>query len=93
MMGFDKTGSLKANYFIESDGSVTATLNGFDLVINAIDKSTADIELAKELLDYAEDYFSDFQLYYSSVNRKNHFPYILRVLLSKDIDEIKDLFG
>ena len=50
--------------------------------------------LAKELIDYAEEYINDFRLYYNSPNRKNHFPYIYRVLLaSDDLEKVKRLFS
>jgi len=83
--------SFKAVYIREDDGSTTATLDGFDLVVNARDPEQANDELADELIEYAQDYFDQFQLYYSSKNRKQHFPYILRVLLAQDLNEVKGL--
>ncbi len=50
--------------------------------------------LAKELIDYAEEYINDFRFYYNSPNRKNHFPYIYRVLLaSDDLEKVKQMFS
>jgi hypothetical protein len=83
--------TFKANYFNEKDGSITATLEGFNMVVNASDIETVNVELAKSLLEYAEEYFEEFQLYYSSTNRKQHFPYVLRILLSNDLNEVQGL--
>lgn len=83
--------NLKAKYVAEEDGTITAILDGFDLVVSAADQAQARIMLADELVDYAEDYFDQFQLYYNSLNRKEHFPYILRVLLAEDLNEVKEL--
>lgn len=81
----------KVSYMNEDDGSISATLDGFDLVVNGVDKETVDTELATGLLEYAETYFNDFQSFYNSTNRKQHFPYVLRILLSEDLNEIKGL--
>jgi hypothetical protein len=62
-------------------------------VVNAADQEQARNMLAVELVDYAKDYFDQFQLYYNSLNRKEHFPYILRVLLAEDLDEVKELIN
>lgn len=78
-------------YVPEDDGSITASLESFDLAVNAADADQAITALAKELIDYAQDYFDQFQLYFSSANRKQHFPYVLRVLLSESLDEVKGL--
>ncbi len=49
-------------------------------------------KLAKELVEYAKKYMDEFKLYFNSPNRKNHFPYIDRVLpAGNDINNIKSL--
>lgn len=81
----------RAIYISEDDGSITATLEGFDLVVNEPDIEQAHIELTNELIEYSKEYIDNFQLHYSSTNRKQHFPYILRVLLAEDFNEVKGL--
>ena len=89
VIGLLKGYSFKPVYIAEEDGSVTATLEGFDLVINAADRAQAITGLAEELIEYAQEYYDQFQLYFASNNRQQHYPYILRVLLSEDLDEVK----
>lgn len=83
----------KPVFLSEEDGSITATLDGFDLVINAADQAEAITKLAVELVEYAGEYYDKFQLYFNANNRKQHFPYILRVLLAENLDEVKALIN
>ena len=48
-------------------------------------------ELAYQLIDYAEDYYNDFERYNSYSNRKEHSNYILRVLLEDDIESVASM--
>ena len=91
VIGLLKGYRFKPVYIIEEDGSVTATLEGFDLIINAADHAQAITGLAEELIEYAQEYYDQFQLYFASNNRQQHYPYILRVLLAEDLDEVKGL--
>lgn len=78
----------------EGDGSYTGVLNEMDLMVNAGDIESLELEMANELLEYSEEYMNEFALYYGSPNRKNHFPYVYRsILASDDIKKVKDLFS
>ncbi len=83
--------SFKPVFISEEDCSITATLDGFDIVINAADGEEAITKLAEELVEYAMEYYDQFQLYFNANNRKQHFPYVLRVLLAEDLNEVKAL--
>ncbi len=72
----------------ENDGSVTLSLREIDLVDNAPTESEAKLMLAKDILDYATDYYNDFAYWSSAPNRKSHIPYILRAIMLGDIDKI-----
>ena len=77
----------------EDDGSYTGVFKEIDLVINSKNMDSLEAELAKELIEYSEDYMNDFRFYYESSNRKSHFPYVFRTyLLSDDIDKVKKYF-
>ena len=78
----------KVTLINEDDGSVTATLENLDLVVNAENEIAARKAMAEELLNYAKEYFEEFQLYYNSLNRRPHFPYVLKVLIQKDLEGI-----
>jgi len=79
--------TFSANVFKEDNGSVTMSLNEIDLVENGDDEQDALYKLATSILEYAEDYYSDF-LYWSRGDRASHKPYVLKALISNDIIEI-----
>lgn len=82
-----------AKEFMESDGSITLSLNEIDIIANALSHEEALNKLAFELTEYAEEYYSDFEYWYASMNRKSHYPYILRVLSLDDKEKLKELIA
>ena len=72
----------------EEDGSVTLALNEIDLVENDTDESDARARLAAAILEYAENYYSDFSYWSSAPNRASHIPYVLKALFIGDIQKI-----
>jgi len=83
--------TFKAILHHEEDGTVTATLDGFDIVENGDTKEEAIDLIADELMEYANEYQDNFNLYFHSPNRRDHFPYIMHVLAQEDIEEVKRL--
>ncbi|MCG2788881.1 MAG: hypothetical protein L6305_04540 [Actinomycetia bacterium] len=78
----------------EEDGTYTGIFKEIDLMANAADMESLELELARELIEYSEEYINEFGLYYNSPNRKNHFAYIYRTMLaSDDIEKVKKLFS
>lgn len=45
-------------------------------------------DLVSYLVEYAEGYAKELQLYYNAPNRRPHFPYILNVLAQQSVDDI-----
>jgi archaeosine-15-forming tRNA-guanine transglycosylase len=81
----------KAYFIQEEDGTITAGLEDIDLLVNQEDEQAARVALAKELIDYADDYFNNFQLYFQSPNRRSHFPHVLAVLLQNSASGVAEL--
>lgn len=77
-----------ANRLEEDDGSVTLALNEIDLVENGADEDDARLKLASAILEYAEDYYSDFSYWGSAPNRKSHIPYVFKALFIGDVQKI-----
>ncbi len=80
-----------ANAFTENDGSITLSLNEVDIAANGKDQAEALDILARDLQEYAEEYYAEFEYWYASMNRKSHYPYILRVLSTDDKEKLKEL--
>ena len=77
-----------AEKLIEPDGSVTLGLEEIDLAVNGKDEEEAVRKMAEDILEYAEDYYSDFDNWYSAVNRKSHLPYVVKALMLNDVHKI-----
>lgn len=69
-------------------GIIVGTIDGFDLVAQGKTEQEVIRNLAEDLLEYAQDYMNDFKLFYNAPNRKDHYPYVLKILLTSTIDEI-----
>lgn len=74
----------------ESDGSYTAASDNMDLAVNSSDENEALLELADSILEYALEYFDNYQLYSRSPNRKAHLPYVTKAFLLDDALKIKE---
>jgi hypothetical protein len=56
---------------------------------NAESENLALDALAASVIDYANDYYDEFQLYSKAPNRKEHLRYIMKALLLNDIEKIR----
>ena len=79
-----------ADKFMEDDGSITLSLNEIDLIENGKTEKEAKSLLAQSIYDYAENFYSEYDLYSSAPNRKAHIPYVLKALIADNINEIGD---
>jgi len=76
---------------IENDGSVTLGLNELDLAENGRTEEDVIRKMAEAILEYSEDYYDNFALWYSAPNRKEHLPYVVKALIINDVDKIQGL--
>lgn len=88
-----KTCSLLSRHiaYTMADGSFSGSLKELDILANAASLETLKTEIAKELIEYAQEYMDEFDKYYGAPNRKPHFPYIMRVLIQKNEDAVRGL--
>ena len=82
---------MTAERFFEQDGSVTLTLDQMDIVVNAPSEQEALVALAGDLREYALDYYENYPVWSISPNRKEHLPYIVKVLIVGDLTKIGDM--
>lgn len=86
-----KAYSFTAKKFIESDGSVTLSLNEIDLIENGIDEVAARLALGNAILDYSFEYYKEYSFYSHSPNRKAHVPYIFKALIMDNPEQIGEI--
>ena len=77
--------------YIESDDSVTLSLNEIDLVENGKDEQDARLNMGKAILEYALEYYNEYEMYSHSPNRKKHIPYIFKALIIDNPEKIGDM--
>ena len=83
--------TLKPEILHEEDGSVTLALDILEIYANSDILNKAIIELVQDLKNYAQDFIDRSQLFMNAPNRKSHFPYVLRILLCENDEEIRSL--
>lgn len=82
--------SFSAERFVEEDGSITLSLNEIDIIENDKTIEVAKQKLAQSIIDYAEDFYNDFQYWSSDTNRKSQIPYVFKALILDDVKKIGD---
>ena len=75
----------------EEDGTITLSSKELDLVENENTEEEAKVSMAESILDYAKDFYDEFDLWSKAPNRKSHIPYVFKALLLNDTSKIGDL--
>ncbi len=78
-------------HHLEDDQSVTGALQEIDLVGHAESLDALRLALARDLVDYAKEYWENFDQYRHAPNRRAHLPHVLRVLLQPDVKHVAEL--
>ena len=76
--------------FVEEDGSITLSAIALDIVENGSTEEEVKGIMAKSILDYAGDFYKEYDLWSTAPNRKKHIPYVFKALLLNDISKIGD---
>ncbi|MGN0182564.1 MAG: hypothetical protein ACI4DP_09190 [Candidatus Ornithomonoglobus sp.] len=77
-----------AKEYIEDDGSVTLSLNELDIVENAGNEELARLRLGEAILEYALEFYDEFDYWSKAPNRKTHIPFVLKALVMDDAEKI-----
>jgi hypothetical protein len=79
-----------AHKYVETDGSVTISLDNIDLIESSVSEDEAKFELAKSIKEYSEEFYVNFEIWGTALNRKEHIAFVLKAILAENIDEIID---
>ncbi len=77
-----------AERYVENDGTVTLSLIEIDIIENGKEESEARLLLGKAILEYAMEYYNEYDLYSHAPNRKSHVPYVFKALIMDDAYKI-----
>lgn len=80
-----------AEVFTEEDGSVTLSTADMDIVAVGSNIGDAKKALAQNIMEYAEEYYEEFERYSKAPNRKSHLPYVMKVLAAKSHEELEGM--
>ncbi|MFT4107178.1 MAG: hypothetical protein QM657_15595 [Lacrimispora sp.] len=72
----------------EKDGSYTIVLNEIDLVENGKTEDEVCSRLASSILEYAKEFYEEYDFWSKAPNREGHIPYILKALIIGNPGEI-----
>ena len=76
--------SIPVKLIMEDDGSFVATNSVIEDVFSVgTTKEEAISELCRNLIEYAQEYYENYDLYSNTPNRKKHAPYVMRILFSR----------
>ena len=79
------------SFFEEYDGSFTGILEELDLIENAPSKEDCIVSLLEAMKEYAKDFYNEFSLWSSAPNRKNHIPYVSKILSEPDSELMRNI--
>ncbi len=78
-----------ADMYREADGSVTLSARDMDIVANGADEAAARKALVRDIIEYAEEYYQDFERYSAAPNRQGHLPYVIKALVARSPEELE----
>jgi len=86
---------LTVNTFHEDDGSLTISIDPFDIAVNGATLKEAGDRAAEDVIEYACEYMDpeNFTLYYRSPNRRSHLALVVKTLLCDSKEQVKALLG
>lgn len=71
----------------EKDGSFSGSVGVLDVTANAPSVEALKLELATELVEYADE----FALHFNAPNRRDHAPYVMNILIQDDPEAVANL--
>ncbi len=84
-MIYELVSSIKyvANKYVEDDGTITLSMKSLDITANGDTEAAAKSALVGSLIEYAEEFYEEFELYSKAPNRRSHLPYVVKALTAK----------
>lgn len=91
-MIYELVSSIKyvANKYVEDDGTITLSMKSLDITANGDTEAAAKSALVGSLIEYAEEFYEEFELYSKAPNRRSHLPYVVKALTAKTPKDLED---
>ena len=82
---------IEGELYRDDDGSFVVSLTTFDIIESGPTEAAAIQSVIDELRVYSQDYMARLPIFLNAPNRKGHYPFVLRILLAGNDQEIKDM--
>lgn len=95
LLSKEQTKEFSVEIFNEVDGSVTISVEPFDIAVNGETREAAINQAVNEVLDYAKEYMEpeNFPVYFRSPNRRFHLALVTKILLCDSPEQVKGIIG
>lgn len=85
---------IRVEVLADDDGSYLAKNNVIEDVFSTGSTKEAAINaMCEDLIEYAKEYYNEYDLYSKAPNRRDHAPYVLRILSAKSPEAVKELLN
>ena len=86
-------GDVKLEYskITEEDGSVVISGENIDIVSSGATEQEAVDAFVNDIIEYAQEFYEEFDFWSSAKNRKAHIPIVLKVLISNNKKEVEEM--
>ena len=75
----------------DKDGSIVISSNDMDVVSTGKDEQEALSNFTSDLVEYAQEFYDEFEFWSSAPNRTKHIPMVLRILTADTSQEVEDM--
>ena len=75
----------------DKDGSIVISSNDMDIISTGKNAKEALSNFTNDLIEYAQEFYDEFEFWSSAPNRAKHIPMILKILTADNSQEVEDM--
>lgn len=76
---------------VDKDGSIVISSNDMDVVSMGKDEQEALSNFTSDLVEYAQEFYDEFEFWSSAPNRVKHIPMILQIISAGNEQEVRNI--
>ena len=75
----------------DKDGSIVISSNDMDIISTGKNDKEALSNFTNDLIEYAQEFYDEFEFWSSAPNRAKHIPMVLKILTADNSQEVEDM--
>lgn len=75
----------------DKDGSIVISSNDMDIISTGKNAKEALSNFTNDLIEYAQEFYDEFEFWSSAPNRAKHIPMVLKILTADNSQEVEDM--